>query len=107
MTTKRVEMAVRDPNTKKLVVDEVEVETVTVHVRNCDRRSGGHIFNDVVLPEGVFFRPGETKTLEISEAAAAEIKRRRNGVWEITTDAPNAAALADQTEDDEPTSSEA
>jgi hypothetical protein len=109
MPTKKVEMAVRDPKTKKLVVDEVEVQTVTVNVRNRDlrRSGGGHVFNDVICGE-VKFKPGEIKTLEISEAEVAEIKRRRNGAWELTTAAPTPPALVDDDEDiREPTSSEA
>jgi hypothetical protein len=110
MATKLVEMAVRDPKTKKLVVDEVEVKGVRVNIRNRDRRSGGHVLNDVMLDEGVLFRPGQVKTLEVSEALVAEIKRRRNGAWELTTAAPTPAALVDDEENDdirEPTSSEA
>ena len=109
MTTKRVEMAVRDPKTKKLLVDEVEVKGVTVNIRNRDRRSGGHVLNDVMLEEGVYFRPGEVKTLQISEAMVAEIKRHRNGPWELTTAAPTPPAPADDEDDEvyEPTSSEA
>jgi hypothetical protein len=108
MATKKVEMAVRDPKTKKLVVDEVEVQTVTVNVRNRDlRRSGGHVFNSIICGE-VKFKPGEIKTLEISEAEVAEIKSRRNGAWELTTAAPTPPALVDDDEDiREPTSSEA
>jgi hypothetical protein len=110
MTTKLVEMAVRDPKTKKLIVDEVEVKGVTVNIRNRDRRSGGHVLNDVMLDEGVYFRPGEVKTLKISEAMVAEIKRHRNGPWELTTAAPTPPPQADDEEDVEayePTSSEA
>jgi hypothetical protein len=105
MTKKRVEMAVRDAKTKQLVVDEVEVEVVTVNVRNRDlRQRGGHVYTSLVS-DMTFFKPGQVKTLQISEAEAAEIKRRRNGPWELTTDAPT--ALADDDDDREPTSSEA
>jgi hypothetical protein len=106
MPTKLVEMAVRDPKTKKLIVDEVEVEVVTVNVRNRDlRRRGGHVYTSVVS-DMTFFKPGEVKTLEISADEVAEIKRHRNGPWEIVAAAPTARADDD---DDirEPTSSEA
>ena len=54
------------------------------------------------------FKPGEVKTLEISEAQVAEIKRDRNGAWELTSAAPT-PALADDDDEEarEPTSSEA
>jgi hypothetical protein len=109
MATKKVEMAVRDPKTRQLVVDEVEVQTVRVNIRNRDlRRTGGHVFNDVALPEGVFFRPGEVKALEISEAEAARLKERKNAAFELTTAAPTPPALAEDDEEaHEPTSSEA
>jgi hypothetical protein len=94
MATKQVEMAVRDPKTKKLVVDEVEVQIVRVNVRNRDPRSGGHVFNDVISGP-VYFKPGEVKTLEISEAEAIKLKQRKDATWELTTAPP---ALA---EDDE------
>jgi hypothetical protein len=105
MATKQVEMAVRDPKTKKLVVDEVEVQIVRVNVRNRDRRSGGHVFNDVALPDGVYFKPGEIKTLEISEAEAIRLKQRKDATWELTTAPP--ALAEDDEEAHEPTSSEA
>jgi hypothetical protein len=113
MTTKKVEMAIRDPRTRQLVVDEVEVEVVRVNVRNRDlRRTGGHVLNIIICGE-VYFKPGDVKTLELSKDEVAEIKRRRNGAWEITTAAPTAATLADDeaeaADEDirEPTSSEA
>ena len=53
-----------------------EVEIVRVNIRNRDPRSGGHVFNSVICGE-VKFKPGEVKTLEISEPEAAEIKRNR------------------------------
>jgi hypothetical protein len=105
MATKLVEMAVRDPKTKKLVVDEVEVQIVRVNVRNRDRRSGGHVFNDVISGP-VYFKPGEVKTLEISEAEAIRLKERKDATWELTTAAPTPPAPAED-EEEEPTSSEA
>jgi hypothetical protein len=78
MRTKKVEMAVRDPKTKKSVVDEVEVQVVTVNVRNRDlRQRGGHVYTSLV----------SDMTLQISDTEAAEIKRRRNGAWELVTTA--------------------
>jgi hypothetical protein len=89
-----------------LVVDEVEVEVVTVNIRNRDlRQRGGHVFNDMALPNGVYFKPGEIKTLEISEVEATKLKQRKDATWELTTTPP---ALADDEEEaSEPTSSEA
>jgi len=111
MATKTVEMAVRNPQTKQLIVDEVEVQTVTVNVRNRDlHRTGGHVFNDVALPDGVYFRPGDVKALEISEAEATRLKQRRDPVWELTNAAPTPPPPADDEADEdirEPTSSEA
>jgi hypothetical protein len=96
MRTKKVEMAVRDPKTKKSVVDEVEVQVVTVNVRNRDlRQRGGHVYTSLV----------SDMTLQISDTEAAEIKRRRNGAWELVTTAPT--ALADDEEAPEATSSQA
>jgi hypothetical protein len=109
MTKKKVEMAVRDPKTKKSVVDEVEVEVVTVTIRNRDlRQRGGHVYTSLVSGMTVF-KPGEVKTLEISEDEVAEIKRHRNGAWELVTAAPTPEAFADTDEEDysEPTSSQA
>ena len=106
MRTKKVEMAVKDPKTKKLVVDEVEVEVVTVNIRNRDlRQRGGHVYTSIVS-DMTFFKPGEVKTLQISEQEVAEIKRRRNGVWELTTAPPTPEARDDE-DIREPTSSEA
>jgi hypothetical protein len=108
MATKQVEMAVRDPKTKKLVVDEVEVQIVRVNVRNRDRRSGGHVFNDVISGP-VYFKPGEVKTLEISKTEAIKLKERKNATFELTTAAPTLPALAEDDEEEasEPTSSAA
>ena len=51
-----------------------DIEVVRVNVRNCDDRwSHGRVFNDVVCG-GVYFEPGETKSLEISEPEAAGIR---------------------------------
>jgi hypothetical protein len=99
MTTKRVEMAVRDPKTKKLVVDEVEVQIVTVNLRNRDlRQRGGHVYTSVVS-DMTFFKPGEVKSLEISENEVAEIKRHPNGAWELVTSSPSVTADDDDVRD--------
>jgi hypothetical protein len=108
MATKTVNMAVRNPQTKQLIVDEVEVQTVTVNVRNRDlRRTGGHVLNSLVGGE-IFFRPGDVKRVELSQQEVAEIRRRRSGAWELTTAAPTSPALADDEDDEdirEPSSS--
>jgi hypothetical protein len=59
MTTKKVEMAVKDPKSKKLTVEEVEVEVFTVNIRNRDlRQRGGHVYTSLVS-DMTFFKPGE------------------------------------------------
>jgi hypothetical protein len=105
MTTKKVEMAVRDPKSKQLVVDEVEVECVTVNIRNRDlRQRGGHVYTSLVS-DMTFFKPGEVKTLEISADEVAEIKRHKNGAWELVATPPTPTDTDE--EEYEPTSSEA
>ena len=108
MRTKKVEMAVKDPKTTKLVVDEVEVEVVTVNIRNRDlRQRGGHVYTSLVS-DMTYFKPGEVKTLQISADEVAEIKRHKNGAWELTSAAPTPEARADDDEEmPELTSSEA
>jgi hypothetical protein len=86
MATKRVEMAVKDPKTKKLVVDEVEIEVVTVNIRNRDlRQRGGHVYTSLVSGM-TYFKPDEVKTLEISADEVAEIKRHKLGTGDCRTD---------------------
>jgi hypothetical protein len=93
---------------RRLVVDEVEVQIVRVNLRNRDlRQRGGHVYTSVVS-DMTFFKPGEVKSLEISENEVAEIKRHRNGAWELVTAAPSVTAADDDVEDmHESTSSEA
>jgi hypothetical protein len=99
-------MAVKDPKTKKLVVDEVEIEVVTVNIRNRDlRQRGGHVYTSLVADSMTFFKPGEVKTLQISADEVAEIRRHRNGAWELVATPP--AATDTDEEEYEPTSSEA
>jgi hypothetical protein len=112
MATKLVEMAVHDPKTKKLATEPVEVQTVRVNIRNRDRYSAGRIFSDLCLDELVLFKPGQVKTLEISQALATELKKRKDRVWELTSAAPSPPededeeeemeAEEEQSEDDEP-----
>jgi hypothetical protein len=89
MATKLVEMAVHDPQTKKLITQMTEVPTVVVNIRNKDRYAAGRVFTDVCLDNGVLFKPGAVKTLEISQALATELKKRRDPAWELTTASPS------------------
>lgn len=83
MATKNVEMARRDPaNAQRFVSEMVDVEVVRVNIKNCDPAINGRVFTDVVSG-GVWFATGETKSLEVSEAAVAEIRARRGGAWEL------------------------
>ena len=90
MATKTVEMAQRDPaNAQRFVSEMVEVEIVRVNIRNRDRYArNGRTFSDVVCGE-VKFKPGEVKTLEISQALATELKKRRDPAWELTAASPS------------------
>jgi hypothetical protein len=109
MTTKKVKMAEDDPATGKRVVRDVEVEIVRVNIRNCDlQRTGGRGFTDVALGDVVVkFKPGEVKTLVISETMATRIKRREQPGFELVNTPPTSAVQADDADDREPTSSEA
>lgn len=83
MATKLVEMAKRDPaNAQRFVSEGVEVQIVKASIRNRDRRPAGRILNDVISGQ-VKFRPGQVKTLEISEALATELKSRKDPSWEL------------------------
>ena len=84
-TTKLVEMAVHDPQTKRLVTQMTEVPTTRVNIRNRDKYAAGRVFTDVCLEQGVSFKPGQVRTLEISQALETELKKRRDPAWEITT----------------------
>lgn len=82
--TKNVEMAKRDPNNSTRFITEMkDMPVVQVKVRLRDTVVAGRVFTDVALDDGVFFNPGETKTLEISEPEAARIRARREGPWEL------------------------
>jgi hypothetical protein len=93
MAIKQVEMAVRDPaNAQRFVTEMTEVQTVRVNVRNADsyyRR--GRSLSDVISG-AVHFRPGEVKTLEISEALATKIRRHEEPPWQLTSDPPTPPA---------------
>lgn len=81
--TKNVEIAVRDPaNAQRFITEMKDIEVVTVNVRLHDTVLAGRVFNDLVCG-GVFFKPGEVKSLEISAPEAARIRARRDGPWEL------------------------
>jgi hypothetical protein len=83
MATKTVEMAKRDPaNAQRFVSEATEVEVIKVSIRNRDRRPAGRILNDVISGQ-VKFRPGQVKTLEVSQALATELKARKDPSWEL------------------------
>ena len=82
MATKTVEMAVRDPQTGKLDKAIEEVAVVRVTIRNRNRLPAGRTLNDVICGQ-VKFRPGQVKTLEVSQALATELKARRDPSWEL------------------------
>jgi hypothetical protein len=100
MATKTVEMATRDPaNAQRFVSEMVEVEIVRVNIRNRDRYArNGRTFSDVICGE-VKFKLGEVKTLEISQALATELKKRRDPAWELTATSPT--PVDDDDADDE------
>lgn len=106
MATKTVEMATRDPaNAQRFVSEMVEVEIVRVNIRNRDRYArNGRTFSDVICGE-VKFKPGEVKTLEISQALATELRNRRDPTWELTT-APSTPADDEEEEASEEASEE-
>jgi hypothetical protein len=78
------------------------------NIRNRDlRQRGGHVYTSLVS-DMTYFKPGEVKTLQISADEVAEIKRHKNGAWELTSAAPTPEARADDDEEmPELTSSEA
>ena len=82
MPTKTVDMAVRDPaNAQRFVTESTPIEVVKVSIRNRDKRPAGRELNDVVCGQ-IKFRAGQTKTLEVSAALAAELKARKDPSWE-------------------------
>ena len=73
----------RDPNNAQRFITAMEdIEVVRVNVRLHDTVVAGRVFTDVVCG-GVFFNPGEIKSLEISAPEAEHIRERRDGAWEI------------------------
>jgi hypothetical protein len=89
---KLVEMSVRDEKTNALKVEMVEVKSVTVNIRNNDRRSVRRGYSDVIAGVAMF-RPGEVKQLEVSEAAVEELKQAKaklgkNAIFELTNEEP-------------------
>ena len=80
---KSVEMAKPDPaNATRFVTEMKDVEVVRINVRLRDTVVAGRVFTDVACG-GVFFKPGEVKSLEITAVEATRIRNRREGPWEI------------------------
>jgi hypothetical protein len=119
MITKHVDMAKRDEKTRFMVLESVEIRGVEVNIRNRCPDRGGRAFNDVMLDKPVVFRPGEVKTLVISEAEADKLREQNKlewqlkrqtkrwvepETWQLTTDPPTST---DDENTAEPTSSEA
>lgn len=120
MLTKTVEMAKRDDKTRFMVAEAVEVRGVELNIRNRCRDRGGRVFTDMLLDEPVYFKPGEIKTLVISEVEANRLRERKKHeeqlkritshwvepeTWELTTEPPT--PIEEEKEAIEPTSSEA